>query len=57
MGLKGFVIIHVIPIVMVLETILARQECFMVFCNIEHRKCNIGTQSYVRFKVVGLDRV
>ncbi len=56
-GLKGFVIIHIIPIVMVMEIILAMHECFMVFCNVEHCMCNVGRQSYVRFRVLGLDRV
>jgi hypothetical protein len=56
-GLKGFVIIHVISIVMALEIILVMQEFFVVFCNVEHRMCNIGRQSYVSFRVFGLDRV
>jgi hypothetical protein len=56
-GLKGFVIIHGILIVMVLEIILVMQECFVVFCNVEHRMCKVGRQSYVRFRVLGLDRV
>jgi hypothetical protein len=56
-GLKGYVIIHVISIVMVLKIILAMQECLMVFCNVEHHMCNVGRQSYVRFRVLGLNRV